>query len=743
MKKILLSAAIVAVAAVAIIAAVFLVRRAAAIHYSDSLGGPVADKVVLERDISGVPLIRAGSMEDACFGMGYLHAQDRFSLMEYWRALANGRAGEVAGEDGSVIDRLCRALRFRERAGELLPRLRDPHGDYLDAYVRGINTARARLLLEGALERNWDAEDVIAVLLLREWTGAFLNNGELLFSVPRTTTVTGLKEIIPEELLHSFGEKEWDGINAARRIRAVLRKNVGSFNRGYAFFIPPSRVKEGRRITAFSFEDPLSVYPGWYPVHIRVGELLIRGITHTGFPFIFAGDNGSIAFHGFAAALDAQDLVSLSVDPSGDSYQLPGGGGWRRFEMIGEGSDAIRLTDYGPVINDIAGAGPRGSVVIAARSPSIDETYIDSLFAIPLASSIEEATERAGRVASLPRVYLFAAEESAVRIWSGMIPLRGVTDAVFRSGPDAVWRGMADLSLYADRFAGVHAAGSAFLSDAPPALRGLGLPEGERHGRLIQMLARRRAFTTSSVESVLTDRYSVLAREFIPLFLSIMDDNPLASVRLTRIYFQNWRWSMGEEFISPSIYHMLLQSFMLETFGDELKRGTPYVMEEYRHIAPRFLELARENTSPLFDDGTTYTPEGRDATFDRAFLKAMRFFNRARGPAMSDWEWGAFHAGHFAVPAPSGEMLRDTLDDEPFPGSNDTLQLGTAGLDLRPLVVTSLSGFISREESLLQMYFSYSTHHRSKFYYGSEKRPGTTSFHRVFGVYFTEITPRR
>ncbi len=743
MKKILLIAGIVAVTAAAITAAVFMVRRGAAISYTDTLAGPVAAKVVLERDISGVPLVRAGSMTDACFGLGYLHAQDRFALMEYWRALANGVTGVVTGEDGPVLLRISRAMGFRERAEELVPRLREIHGAYLAAYARGVNAARARVGLEGALEREWDAADVVAVLLFREWCNAYLNNDELLFSVPRGLAFEGMKEIVPGELIHYFGEKEWASVRAVRRIRAVLRKNVGSFNRGYAFCIPPPRAEDGRRITAFSFEDPLAVYPGWYPVHIRVGELLIKGITHTGFPFVFAGDNGSIAFHGFTAALDAQDLVSLTVDDSGDMYQLPDGGGWRRFVMAGEGSGGIRLTDSGPVINDLVESGPRESVVTAVRSPFPDESSIASLFDIPLAANIEEAAERARRVVSFPRIYLLASEETSLRIWSGMVPLRSDVDALFRSGADATWRGFTDLSVYAEKTDGVHAAGSAFISDAPAPLRGLGLPETDRYGRLMQMLGRKRPFTAETVEGVLKDRDSDLAREFIPLFLSIMEHNPLASVRLTRIYFQNWRWRMSTEFISPSIYHMLLQSFMLETFGDELKRGSSFVMEEYRHIVPRFFDLARDNTSPLFNDTSTYTPEGRDAIFDRAFLKAMRFFNRERGPVMSDWEWGAFHAGHFAVPAPTGEMLRDTLEDEPFPGSNDTLQLGTVGTDLRPLVVTSLSGFISPGESLVQMYFNYSTHPRSRFYYGREKRAGTLSFQRVFGVHFTEITPAR
>ncbi len=742
MKKILLTAVIAIAVALAIAAGVIISRWYGSVSYSDSFEAVVTEGVVLERDINGVPLVRAKNLDDAFFGLGFLHGQDRFALMEYYRALANGRIGDLAGDDGPVLDRISRGVGFRKRADELRGRVREPHAGYLKAYVRGVNASAARLEQKRALNREWDEADVIAILLLKEWANAFLNNRELLFGFQRGTAIAELEEIIPDYLIRYYNENESDCAIGVLKLGAIVRERIGTFDRGYAFFLPASKMGEKGKAAGYSFDDPLSIYPGWYPVHMRAGDLLIRGITHAGLPFLFTGDNGAVIFCGLSADADVQDLVAPATVRAGESFRYQGAEGWRDFESAGEEFSAVRLTEYGPVLNDIVDTGIQGPVV-AVRSQSFDETYIASLFEVPLSKSLEEAMSRVRRVVSFPRVHLFISGDGAVRAWSGMVPIRNRTNAMFLSGPGATVRGMADLSIHMERSAGEWTAGSSFLSDAPAPVRDNAVLENARYERLKSMLARRKHFTVKNIENVLIDSYSAMAREFVPLFLSIMRDNPLASVRLTRIYFQNWKWRMKSDFNAPSIYHMFMQYLMHETFGDELKEERKQVMAHYRLLEPKFLNLLRENNSRLFDDVTTYPVENRDTIFDRAFLKTMRFFNRGMGPVMNDWKWGNLHDGHFAVPDPSGEMMRDALEEEPFPGSNDTLQLGTVGPDLRPATVTSLSGIFAPEESLVLMHFNHSTNPRSRFYYGAVRSAGTMGFRRVYGVYFTEITPRR
>ena len=51
--------------------------------------------VEILRDKHAIPHIIAGSIEDAAFGLGFVHAQDRFWQMEMMRRLGQGRLSEI------------------------------------------------------------------------------------------------------------------------------------------------------------------------------------------------------------------------------------------------------------------------------------------------------------------------------------------------------------------------------------------------------------------------------------------------------------------------------------------------------------------------------------------------------------------------------------------------------------------------------------------------------------------------
>ena len=83
--------------------------------------------VEIVRDREGIPHIFAGSAEDAYFGLGFAHAQDRLWQMEMNRRLGAGRLSELAGELTLGIDKFMRVLsvyRYAERSyAKLGPRL--------------------------------------------------------------------------------------------------------------------------------------------------------------------------------------------------------------------------------------------------------------------------------------------------------------------------------------------------------------------------------------------------------------------------------------------------------------------------------------------------------------------------------------------------------------------------------------------------------------------------------------------
>ena len=96
-------------------------------------------EVTVERDIWGVPHIRASSLEDMAEAQGYVMAQDRLWQMDLLRRVARGQLSEILGPKLIPIDKRFRVLRLgwaADRDATLLP----PESKVaIEAYARGVN----------------------------------------------------------------------------------------------------------------------------------------------------------------------------------------------------------------------------------------------------------------------------------------------------------------------------------------------------------------------------------------------------------------------------------------------------------------------------------------------------------------------------------------------------------------------------------------------------------------------------
>ncbi|MBC8496688.1 MAG: penicillin acylase family protein, partial [Chloroflexi bacterium] len=70
------------------------------------LDGPVD----IYRDSYGVPHIYGASQHDLFFAQGYVHAQDRFWQMDFWRHQGAGRLSELLGDATLDTDKFLRTL---------------------------------------------------------------------------------------------------------------------------------------------------------------------------------------------------------------------------------------------------------------------------------------------------------------------------------------------------------------------------------------------------------------------------------------------------------------------------------------------------------------------------------------------------------------------------------------------------------------------------------------------------------
>ena len=99
------------------------------------LNGPVH----IYRDAYGVPQIYAANQHDLFFAQGYVHAQDRFWQMDFWRHIGSARLSEMFGASTLGQDKFLRTLQLAKVVeGELA--VMDPDSQaILQAYADGVN----------------------------------------------------------------------------------------------------------------------------------------------------------------------------------------------------------------------------------------------------------------------------------------------------------------------------------------------------------------------------------------------------------------------------------------------------------------------------------------------------------------------------------------------------------------------------------------------------------------------------
>ena len=97
-------------------------------------------KVVITRDIWGVPHIEGKRDADVAFGIAYAHAEDDIDNLMANMFLYRAQMGLTEGFEGAITDYLIKALGVRKKASsryesDLSPEVRK----VIEAYVDGLN----------------------------------------------------------------------------------------------------------------------------------------------------------------------------------------------------------------------------------------------------------------------------------------------------------------------------------------------------------------------------------------------------------------------------------------------------------------------------------------------------------------------------------------------------------------------------------------------------------------------------
>lgn len=355
------------------------------------LEGPGAT-ITIRRDERGIPHVAARSEDDAWFGLGYVHAQDRLSQLLWLRRLARGKSAEIVGERGLPLDRVIRTLGVGRQADAEAAALDAEQARRLGAYTRGINArlealdptlvrALVDLPADAPGEAPWTMGDSLALVKLLSWSMAPTLDAALVFEAlverlggvgarPLLPTGLGVKGIglafdppqgPPEKPLRRPPNQA-----TRRTIARAEAMLAGTRLAGAAWIVPGDQSKSGAPLLATEFQLPPSVPALVYEAGLTSPRFDVVGATVPGVPAFWAGRNGEVAWSLTPARVNSFQLFRETVRRVGDAREARHGRRWYPIETSEEtvlvrtfGGDVrevpleIERTPHGPLLNSI------------------------------------------------------------------------------------------------------------------------------------------------------------------------------------------------------------------------------------------------------------------------------------------------------------------------------------------------------------------------------------------------------
>ena len=349
----------------------------------------VQGTVEILRDDAGVAHIYAGSEADALFGLGFVHVQDRFWQMEFFRRVGAGRMAEVSGPKALPTDRLMRHIGLARAADAAWTATPVALQRRVLPYMEGVNVAleTTPLPLEVRIldyqPEPWRPQDtalwgkLLAFMLSPAWEAQILR--------ARLVERVGLAAVMAIDPGYPalgpvvappgapYGALA-AGISDAYA-RVVRQTGLGAPGQGSNnWALAGEQTASGRALFACDPHLSAVVPAHGYFVHLDYPGVGVGGASVPGLPGIIWGFNDRVAWGPTAGLASTQDVVVEEFD--GDRYRTADG--WALAGAIDERiavrghPDArvwIRVTQHGPVVSPEI---PHIRQALALRSTVLD-----------------------------------------------------------------------------------------------------------------------------------------------------------------------------------------------------------------------------------------------------------------------------------------------------------------------------------------------------------------------------------
>ncbi|WFL78067.1 acylase [Altererythrobacter arenosus] len=406
------------------------------------------------RDSYGVPHIYGETDADVAFGVAIAHSEDDFSTLQDVIAMAKGRYGAIAGQDGAAIDFVYHLLDARGTAERHYPNLPADTQALFDAYASGLNQYAedhpGELKLANLFPVN--GPDVAAGFALRQ-PFFFGLNGVI---QPLVTGEPMRREFgpdIPGYPRNEAGEVVEVQAEADDDLAYSPFGADGALSGSNAFAVAPEK-SGGPTVLISNSHQPLRGGVAWYELVVESGEgWHYAGANFPGSPYPFLGHNENLGWTNTVNRPDLTDVYRLEMDESGTKYRLDGE--WRALESttvtlpvkLGPITLPIRRTVHrsvhGPVIFNHTG-------VYAIRYGGIDNIdQLDAYYRLNKAKNLDEWQAQLARLDVPSTNFIYADKAGNIAyVYNAAIPDRpeGYNWRGVLPGDDskAIWRETVD-----------------------------------------------------------------------------------------------------------------------------------------------------------------------------------------------------------------------------------------------------------------------------------------------------------
>jgi acyl-homoserine-lactone acylase len=394
----------------------------------------------------GVPHIYGKTDADVAFGVAIAQSEDDFFTLQDVAAMARGRYGAIAGEDGAAVDFAYHLIDARGTAERHYSALPADTRALFEAYAAGINHYARQHPGEVKLANLFplNGTDIAAGFALRQ---------------PFFFGLNGVIEplVKGEPLRPEYGPPipKADGASAAAAQRAlpIPMGEDGALAGSNAFAVAPKKSGDGVTRLVSNSHQPLRGGVAWYEMVVESEEgWHFAGANFPGSPFPFLGHNRDLGWTNTVNRPDLIDVYRLTLDKSGIRYKLDGE--WRDLEAktvnlpvkVGPLVLPIRRTVHrsvhGPVIVNDKGA-------FAIRYGGMDSiAQLDAYYRLNKAKDLAEWRAILARMAIPSTNFIYADKAGNIALfYNGAFPDRP-KGADWRNvlpgdRSDLIWQGMA------------------------------------------------------------------------------------------------------------------------------------------------------------------------------------------------------------------------------------------------------------------------------------------------------------